>query len=162
MSQYTILIGTTVTPNMVIDPFFLAIVKDMPFDADYADTTEPLTLYALTTSNHPPTGLALLQTYCPIKLDIIHVIHTRSQTEILERTLQIKFQHRRLHSFWYAFSPDDIQFIQALNETNFSSMIGFIQRQLKKPDMSEAQLQQLINEQLEKASNALWEKPNYK
>lgn len=113
------------------------------------------TQYALTTTTHPPTGLSLLQTYCPLKLETIHFIHSRNQTDILLKTLQIKFQHRLLHSFWYAFSLEDITFIKALNEQNFSSMIGFIQRQLKKPDMDQDQLQAFIQEQLQKAKRAL-------
>ena len=153
MSQYTILFQTAPTFNPVIDPFSLWTGG---YDIDPQDYQRiPVTLYALTRTNHPPTGLDLLQSWCPVKLQTIHVIHTRNQTETLLQTLQIKFQHRQLHSFWYAFTPDDITFLKSLTETNFASMIGFIQRQLKKPDMSEVQLQQFINEQLEKASNAL-------
>lgn len=111
--------------------------------------------YALTTTNHPPTGLLNLQNFCPVKLEAIHFINSRNQTDILLKALQIKFQHRLLHSFWYAFSPEDITFIKALNEHNFSNMIGFIQRGLKKPDMNQDQLQAFIQEQLQKAEGAL-------
>lgn len=149
MSQYIILIQTADTPNSVIDPYRLRTAEFL------AVNTAPVTLYALTTTNHPATGLALLQNYCPVKLQTVHTINSRNQTEILQRTLQIKFQHRLLHSFWYAFSLDEVEFIKSLNEHNFSNMIGFIQRQLKKPDMDSAELQAFVNEQLQKAEGAL-------
>ena len=112
-------------------------------------------VYALTTSNHPPTGLSYLQNYCPLTLEIVHVIHSRNQTEILEQTLRIKFRDRLLHSFWYTFTPKEISLIKSLNEQNFSNMIGFIQRELKRPEMNREQLEQFVSEQLQKAESAL-------
>src|SRR5690349_9674068 len=109
MSQYVTLIRTCDTPNTVIDPYRL-----------------PITLYALTTTNHPPTGLALLQHYCPVKLETIHSIRAGNASDNLLLTLKIKFQNRHLHSFWYALSLEDVNFIKLLTETNFNSMIGFI------------------------------------
>ncbi len=117
--------------------------------------TAPVTLYALTTTNHPPTGLALLQHYCPIKLETVHSVRAGNASDNLLLTLQIRFQNRRLHSFWYALSAEDINFIKLLTETNFNSMIGFIQRQLKKPGMDRTQTQEFIQKQLKKAESAL-------
>lgn len=114
--------------------------------------------YALTTSNHPPTGLLILQNYNPSRLTLIHSIRAASGTDNLLRTLEIKFHSKHLHSFWYAFLPEDIEFIKSLNESNFNQMIGLIQRQLKKPDMSAPELDNFIAEQLAKADGALEEK----
>ncbi len=149
MSQYILLIRTADTPNTVIDPYCLRTAETIAAD------TAPVTIYALTTSNRPPTGLALLQNYCPVRLAIIHTIAAGNQTEYLERTLKIKFHNRLLHSFWYAFSLDDIAFLQSLNERNFSSMIGFIHRQLKKPEMDQNQGEQYVKDLLQKAEQAL-------
>jgi hypothetical protein len=146
MSQYVILIQTVLTPNSIIDPFAVRV-----FDGH---TSAPVTLYALTTSNHPPTGLSLLQNYCPVKLELLHTIHTASQTDILRQTLEIKFRHRLLHSFWYALDLNEIEFICNLNERNFSQMIGFIHKQLRKSEMSENQTRDFIAEQIAKAKAA--------
>ena len=135
MSQYVILIRSVNTFDLE------------PGNPDY--------VYALTTSNHPPTGLTMLQNYCPVKLETIHYIRAGNGTDNLLLTLRIKFQDRQLHSFWYAFSTEDVTFIKSLNESNFNSMIGLIQRQLKKPEMDQAQTQEFINEQLKKAESAL-------
>lgn len=151
MSQYLILIQTAPTYNPVIDPFSL-------WTGDYKHPEHqriPVIVYALTTSNHPPTGLALLQNHCPVKLQVIHIVHAGNATDNLVRTLQIKFRHRLLHSFWYAFSQEDLEFIKSLNERNFNSIIGFIQRQLKKPEMNQTETQEFINEQIRKAEGAL-------
>ena len=136
MSQYVILIQTA----------------NMSLTDDYA---RPITLYALTTTSFPPTGLAVLQNYCPVKLETVHSIHTRMQTDYLLRTLQIKFQPRLLHSFWYALAQDEIEFIKSLNEHNFSNMIGLIHRQLKKPETNATQGANFIAGQIAKAESAL-------
>lgn len=145
MSQYLILVSTSMDRRNNDADYDLTHYIDFPI--------EPY--YALTTSNQPPVGLSLLQNYCPLKLKLIHSIHSGTQTDSLDRTLRAKFQSQLLHSFWYAFTPDDIIFIKSLNERNFSSMIGFIQRQLKKPEMNQTQTQEFIQEQLKKAESAL-------
>lgn len=107
--------------------------------------------HALTTTSHPPTGLSLLQNYCPLKLETIHTVRAASQTDTLLKTLQIKYRTRLLHSFWYAFTPEEVSEIKAINEQNFSSTTGFLQRRLQKPEMSPEEAQRFITNQIELA-----------
>lgn len=119
------------------------------------DSLLPLPRFALTTSNNPATGLAILQNCSPVKLALMHSIHTANRTEVVERTLQIKYRTRLHHGFWYDLTPQDVADICALNESNFQNMIGLIQKSLVKPSLSETETKALIAEALQQAEAAL-------
>jgi len=116
--------------------------------------TEPI-YYALTTSNHPPTGMQTLQNFCPIVLELLHTIHTDNSSDNLLRTLQIKFKPQHTHSFWYQLQPEHITFIQSITTANFHNIIGLIHKQERKPDLNNEEVQTLIAESLKKAEGAL-------
>lgn len=141
MSQYLILIRTVLTFDFV--------------------PGEPNHAYALTTTNYPPTGLSILQNYCPFALETVHTIHSGNQTDVLLQTLQIKYRKQLIRSFWYDFTFQEVSDIQALNERNFSQMIGFIQKQLRRPEMTQEEAMRLAKEQALKIENLLAETKQY-
>lgn len=90
-------------------------------------------LYALTTSSEPSTGLKSLQIYSPIPCSLVHAIEANNRSEDLERTLQIKFNDKRDHSFWYSLDADDLALVHTINRDNLMRLTGMIKRQLAPP-----------------------------
>lgn len=90
-------------------------------------------IFALTTSSDPAIGLRSLQNYCPFPCELIHIITANSRAEDLEKTLQIKFNDRHLHSFWYILTPDDVALICSITPENLMRLTGMIKRQLAPP-----------------------------
>lgn len=136
MSQFVILAQT---------PVIHILSTDDPYHA----------IYALTTSNDPVIGLAILNNYSPLPMQLIHSIHAGNRTDLLKQTLEIKFRPQLLHNIWYNFASEHLAFLRSLNESNFAQMIGFIQKGLAPPEMTKEQMQADNARLLEKAASLL-------
>lgn len=134
---------------------YVVLIKAVAFYPVGEILKEPLNLYALTTSNHPPTGLERLSDCSPINLTLVHSIYSANRTDYLLRTLQIKFIKQLSHSFWYHFTAEHVDFITGINQANLSSMIGLIHKAERKPEKTVDEVNKMLAEGLAKADGAL-------
>lgn len=100
-------------------------------DCGIMESTGKADIHAIAKSSNPATGFSLLQAYCPVRLMLIHSINAGNRTTDLERILHIKYrlQSAPYGNFWFILTPEDVRFIQSINEDNLTHISGMIKRQ---------------------------------
>lgn len=89
--------------------------------------------HAISLAVNPDYMLSSLNEYSPVLCQLVHIVRADNRAEYLLRTLQIRYQTKKLHSFWYRLSPTDVAFIKSLTDQNFFEIAGFINRQAVPP-----------------------------
>jgi Meiotically up-regulated gene 113 len=114
----------------------------------FGDYHISLNRYAITVASDPERGLAHLQAFSPIPCALVHSIKTDNRSEILEKTLHIRYQQQRDHSFWFNLTTEEITFLKSITAENFNRLPGLLRKALP-PDTSKQDLEKLVNEQAE-------------
>lgn len=89
--------------------------------------------HAISLAVDPQLSLDSLNDYSPVRCQLVHAIRADNRAEYLLRTLQIRYQAKKLHSFWYRLNPQDVAFIRSLTDKNFFEIAGMINRATMPP-----------------------------
>lgn len=111
-------------------------------------------IYAITVATDPQRGLAHLQAFSPIPCALVHSIKSDNRTDLLERTLHIRYQLQRDHGFWFRLATEEITFLKSITPENLNSIPGLLKK-APPPDTSKADLETLLNKQLQLCEKAL-------